>query len=259
MNASITGRTRLVFLAGDPVGHTRGYAEYATAFAERGIDAAYLPADVPAGRFESFLAGLTSVRNVAGVVATVPHKQDAARLGAPDERARRSGAANVLRPVSGGWACTELDGAGFLVAVDAAGIGLAGRSVQLLGAGGAGRSVAMAIASRGPARLLVHDLDGGRAARLVADLRTHFGLVPSEAGLDRSEVLVNCTTVGLRATDGLPVAADLVPRHGAVYDVVNRADTALMLEATERGSRADHGRSMMLAQIPLIVSYLFGA
>jgi putative intracellular protease/amidase len=134
----VSGRTRLVFLAGDPIGHTRGYAEYAEAFAAAGLDAAYLPAAVPPEGFAAFLTGLRQMRNVAGVVATIPHKPAAFAASRPDAAARRAGAANLLRPgEGGGWESTMLDGAGFLAATRAAGIALAGRRVQMLGAGGA--------------------------------------------------------------------------------------------------------------------------
>ena len=252
-----TGRTRLVFLAGDPVDHTQGYAEYAAAFAAAGIDAAYVPAHVPAGRLAAFLAGLRWVQNVAGVVATVPHKLDALQAGVPDVAARRAGSANVLRPArDGGWECAQVDGAGFLAAIDAAGIRLAGKRVQVLGAGGAGRAVAMAIAERGPAALLVHDPDPARRDRLVRDLNRECAHVNAASVLERGDVLVNCSAVGLGADYRLPLPASLIPENGAVYDVVNRADTALMRMAAAKSCQRDYGRSMMLAEIPLIIDYL---
>ena len=104
--------TRLVFLAGDPIGHTKGYPEYAAAFAEAGIDAAYLPLHVPAGEFGAFLAGARHMRNLAGIVATIPHKQDAFAAARPNAAARRAGAANLLRPAPEGWEATNLDGIG---------------------------------------------------------------------------------------------------------------------------------------------------
>lgn len=256
---TVGGGTRLVFLAGDPVGHTKGYAEYAAAFSAAGIDAAYVPADVPAGRFAEFLAGLRWARNVAGVVATVPHKLAAlAAATVADEAARLAGSANVLRPhPEGGWACTQVDGAGFLAAAEAAGIGLAGRRVQVLGAGGAGRAVAMAIAGRRPASLLVHDPDPARQEMLARDLGSAFAGLDVNQGLERCEVLVNCSSVGMGADERLPLPPELIPVDGACYDIVNRADTALLRAAAQRRCVRDHGRSMMLAEIPLILQYLF--
>ncbi len=251
----ISGRTRLILLAGDPIGHTKGYAEYAAAIAASGHDCAYLPAHVPEGRLREFLGGVTHLRNLAGVVCTIPHKQDAARLGRCDSAARRAGSANLLRPGGdGGWDASMVDGAGFLAAAGAAGLPIARRRVQLLGAGGAGRAVAMAIAGEAPAALAIHDPDGARADSLVAAVAAEFPGVAVRRGLGASELLVNCSPIGMGSDDRLPCDPALIP--GFVYDVVNRSDTPLMVAARARGAVADHGYSMMAAQIPLVLRWM---
>lgn len=252
---TVSGHTRLIFLAGDPIGHTRGYAEYAAAIAAAGHDAAYLPAHVPAGRLEAFLAGLVHQRNLAGVVCTIPHKQDAARIGRCDDAARRAGSANLLRPDgAGGWEASMIDGAGFLVAARGAGIPLAGRRVQVLGAGGAGRAVAMAIAEQDPAALAIHDTEAARAAALAAAIAAEFPAVPVAAALGTSEVLVNCSPVGMGSDTRLPCDTALIP--GFVHDIVNRADTPLLVAARARGAVAEHGHTMMAAQVPLVLRWM---
>jgi shikimate dehydrogenase len=251
----IGSRTRLILLAGDPIGHTKGYAEYAEAIAAGGWDCAYLPAHVPAGQLATFLTGMAQLRNLAGVVCTIPHKQDAARLGVCDEAARRAGSANLLRPDgAGGWEASMVDGAGFLVAAEGAGIPLAGRRVQLLGAGGAGRAVAMSIAERRPAALAIHDPDATRAEALVAALRTEFPDVPVTRELGRGEVLVNCSSVGMGGDGRLPCDPALIP--GFVYDIVNRPDTPLLVAARAQGAVCDHGYSMMAAEVPMILRWM---
>ncbi len=250
-------RTRVILLAGDPIGHTKGYAEYAAAIAARGADAAYLPAHVPAGRLAAFLAGVAHWRNLAGVVCTIPHKQEAARIGRCDEAARRAGSANLLRPDgSGGWEASMVDGAGFLAGSDEAGIPLAGRRVQLLGAGGAGRAVAMAIAERGPALLAIFDPDPARATALAAAAKCEFPGLAVEAALGPSEVLVNCSPIGMDEDTRLPCDAALIP--GFVHDIVNRADTPLLVAARRRGAVAVHGYAMMAAEVPMILDWMLG-
>jgi shikimate dehydrogenase len=251
----ITSRTRLILLAGDPIGHSKGYAEYAEAIGRAGHDCAYLPAHVPAGMLEPFLAGLLHLNNLAGVVCTIPHKRDAARIGRCDEATRRSGSANLLRADGqGGWEASGVDGAGFLIAARSAGIPLTGVRVQLLGAGGAGRAVAMAIADQRPAMLAIHDTDQARAEALVGALAEAFPQLPLRQGLGPTEVLVNCSAVGMGSDARMPCDAALIP--GYVYDVVNRADTPLLVAARARGAVCDHGYSMMAAQIPLVLRWM---
>jgi shikimate dehydrogenase len=256
---TITGATRLVGIVGDPVRQVKGFAEYAEAFAARGLDAVYLPMHVRAGELAAFLAGARRMRNLAGLVATIPHKQEAFALAEPDAAARRAGSANLLRPAAGGgWECSMADGAGFVAAVEAAGMTIRGRTVQILGAGGAGRAVAMAAAEQGPARIAVHDTDCARAERLAADIAREFPGLPVAQALGESEMLVNCSPVGMNDDTRLPLSEALIPRGGDVYDIVNRPDTPLVVAARRLGCRADHGRSMMLAQIPIVTSWLFG-
>lgn len=254
---AVTARTKLIFLAGDPIGHTQGYAEHAAAIAAAGHDCAYLPAHVPAGRLEEFLAGLRHLRNLAGVVCTIPHKGDAARIARCEEGARRAGSANLLRPDGqGGWEGACGDGPAFAAAARQAGIPLAGRSVQVLGSGGAGRAVAMAIAAECPGRIAVYDPETARAEALAAALAREFPGLAVEAGLSASEVLVNCSPCGMAGDERMPCDASLVP--GFVYDIVNRPDTPLLRIARSRGAVADHGRSMMLAQVQAIVAFMLG-
>ncbi len=250
-------RTRIILLVGDPIGHTKGYREYAEAIAARDADCVYLPAHVPAGRLGEFLAGVAHWKNLAGLCCTIPHKQEAARLARCDQAARRAGSANLLRPDgAGGWEASMVDGAGFRVAAEAAGIPLAGRRVQLLGAGGAGRAVAMAIAEAAPTALAIHDPDEARAAELVAALRAEFPALDTRAALGASEVLVNCSFIGMGSDTRMPCDAALIP--GFVYDIVNRADTPLLVAARAKGAIVDHGYSMMAAEVPMILDWLLG-
>ena len=252
----ISGHTRLVAILGDPIDHIKGFDDYAAAFAGAGLDAVYFPIHVRAGRLAAFLDGAREMGNLAGLVCTIPHKQAAYALAQPDAAARRAGAANLQRPrPDGGWDATMLDGAGFLAASDAAAITFPGRAVQLLGAGGAGRAVAMAIGERGPAQITLHDPDSGHAAALADAIRQEFPAITVGLGLGASDVLVNCSPIGLGTDTRLPLPQALIP--GAVHDIINRADTPLLRAARAGGAVVQHGRAMMLAQIPLLIRYLF--
>lgn len=254
----IDGTTRLIAIVGDPTAHIKGFAEYAEAIAARRANAIYLAMHVTPSGLAPFLAGMREVRNLAGLVLTIPHKIAGLALAAPDETARRAGSANMLRPGADGWEASNCDGAGFLAAAKAAGIAFAGRRVQILGAGGAGRAVAMAVAGEGPAALALHDVDRARADGLAAALAGTFPGLTAAVALGPSDVLINCTPVGMDRDTRLPCDAALIPGRGAVYDIVNRPDTPLVIEARARGSIAEHGWSMMSAEIPLILDWMLG-
>lgn len=251
------GNTRIIGIVGDPVDHIKGFSEYESALAAAGANAVYVPFHVVPADFAAFVSGVRHMRNLAGLVATIPHKLAALAAGTPDEAARQAGSANMLRPVPGGWQAGNCDGAGFALAVRQAGMRIHGARVQVLGAGGAGRAVAMAIAAEQPASLAVHDTDASRATALVADLARHHPNVPARVALAAATLLVNCTPAGMGHDTTLPCPENLVPgTGGAVYDIVNRADTPLLVLARAKGALADHGYSMMMAEVPIILRWM---
>jgi shikimate dehydrogenase len=251
------GTTRIIGIVGDPVDHIKGFVEYEAALAAANANVAYLPFHVAPADFAAFVAGVRHMRNLAGLVATIPHKLAALAAGTPDEAARQAGSANMLRPVAGGWQGGNCDGAGFVFAARQAGMRIHGARVQLLGAGGAGRAVAMAIAAERPTSLAVHDVDAARATALVADMARHHPDVPARVALAESTLLVNCTPAGMGHDSTLPCSPGLVPgQGGAVYDIVNRADTPLLVLARSKGALTDHGYSMMMAEVPIILRWM---
>jgi shikimate dehydrogenase len=244
------GLTRLIIIAGHPTDHIQGYREYEQAIAAAGHNALYLSVDVARENFAPFLDGARHIRNLAGLVLTIPHKVAGfAAASSADTAARQAGSANLLRATATGWHAGNVDGTGFVHATRAAGIAIAGARVQVLGCGGAGRAVAAAIAEQAPASLALHDADAARAADLARRL-------PARVALEASDLLVNCTPAGMGHDESLPCNEALIPRGGAVFDIVNRIDTPLLVEARARGCRTEWGRAMMLAEVPLILDWM---
>lgn len=75
----ITGRTRLVALLGRPVAGSLSPQMQNAAFAERGLDWAYVACDVAPELFEAATRGLAAA-GFAGANVTTPHKEAAAAL-----------------------------------------------------------------------------------------------------------------------------------------------------------------------------------
>jgi shikimate dehydrogenase len=75
----LSGSTRLVALLGHPVAHSLSPRMQNAAFAEAGLDWAYVALDVPPERLEEAVRGLAAA-GFAGANVTIPHKPAAARL-----------------------------------------------------------------------------------------------------------------------------------------------------------------------------------
>src|SRR5207244_1816148 len=118
-----TGATRLHIIIGDPIAQVRAPAGVSRAFAERGSDAILVPVQVAPVDLAGFLATATRVKNLDGIVATIPHKFACYRACATaTERAHFIGAVNLMRrSPDGGWHGDMVDGLGFVGAARAKG------------------------------------------------------------------------------------------------------------------------------------------
>jgi len=70
----ISGKTKIVFILGDPVAHIRGTAFLNAHFARLGLDAAASPLHVSPADLGTVVAAMRKLRNVAGFGVTIPHK-----------------------------------------------------------------------------------------------------------------------------------------------------------------------------------------
>ena len=162
---TITGRTRLYAIIGDPIAQVRSPQVYTERFAAAGIDAVLIPAHVPADRFDTIIPALLGLANLDGLLVTVPFKTRivsfADRLGPTAEAV---GAVNALRrEADGSWSADMFDGIGFVRAAERKGQRLQGRKVALFGAGGAGSAIACALARASVASIDIIDTDAARA------------------------------------------------------------------------------------------------
>jgi shikimate dehydrogenase len=253
---SITGSTRVFFILGDPVAQVRAPEVYNHLFQRHGIDAVLVPLKLPAAALPGFLEHAMKAENIGGLWATIPHKgQLAALLNPSDPVAKIVGAVNAVRRLPDGRLEAALfDGIGFVKGLDHFGIDVKGRRVLVVGAGGGGHAVAAAIAQRGPQTLAVSNRNRDRAASLVERLRPIAGqaaVVADSADPAGFDLVVNCTSQGLKPEDPLPFDPARVPAGAAVVDIImTRQPTPLLRACRERGIRAEAGFEMLVQQVP---------
>lgn len=252
----ITGTTRVFYILGDPVAQVRAPEVYNHLFAQHGVDAVLVPLKLPAAALPGFLEHGMRAENVGGFWATIPHKSALAALLKPsDPVAAIAGAVNaVKRHADGRLEAALFDGIGFVKGLDHFGIAVAGRRVLVVGAGGGGHAVAAALAQRGPAALAVFNRSRDRAEALVARLRPLAGDAAAVAGsADPAgfDLVVNCTSQGLKADDPLPFDPARLDAGAAVVDIImSKLPTPLLQACRARGLRAEAGFEMLVQQVP---------
>lgn len=258
----LTGATRLYAIVGDPIAQVRSPEVFTERFAAAALDAVLVPAHVPADRFDEIIPALMQLRNLDGLLVTVPFKARmlhfAQRLG---PAARSIGALNALRrEADGTWTGDMYDGAGFVRGVERKGQRLRGRRVALFGAGGAGSAIACALAEAGVDSIAVIDPISGKAAALAEKLHMAFpacatlaaDVMPADV-----DMLVNASPVGMNAGDGMPADVGKLRADTLVGDVVvSAAATPLIQHAIDSGCAWVNGRDMHAGQVDALIDFL---
>jgi shikimate dehydrogenase len=243
----------LLILLAHPAGHSISPAMQQAALDALGLPVRYQARDVPPAQLEKELQAMRSAPYWGGN-ATVPHKERACALvDRRSELAARLGAVNTLiRRGDQLWG-ENTDAVGFERALAELELPLAGASVVVLGAGGAARAVVAALTDAG-ARIALCNRNRERAAALVRELAPGARLLSDPSDLARAvteaQLLVQTTSVGMAgATPGSPLPAGVLPRSGAVVDLVYRpALTPLLAAAAAAGLATQNGLPMLVHQ-----------
>lgn len=253
--APITGSTRLAGVIGHPVTHSLSPALHNAAFAAGGLDWRFTAFDVAPGLGARAVEAMR-VLGIRGLAVTMPHKADVAACVdevAPAAAALRSVNTVVLRD-DGTTFGASTDGQGFVDSLAAAGVGVAGRRIVVLGAGAASRSIVDALGRSGAAEIVVVNRTGSNA-RAVADLA-----VAARVGTGRdvaaAEIVVNTTPVGMHgaspAGHDLPVDPTMLHEGQVVADIVyHPRRTPLVVAAEAAGATTVDGLGMLVHQAVL--------
>lgn len=246
----IDGATRLFAIIGDPIFAVRSPAVFNSMFARQGINAVVVPLRVAANDLDAAWEGIQRMRNLEGLIVTMPHKAAmASKVNELGPTARLVGAVNaVKRTADGRWIGDMFDGVGCVEGIVRQGWAVAGRSVFLLGAGSTGAAIAAALASAGVARLAIADLDGARRDGVIAAVSAAYpGLKITVGSLAEGDydIAINATPLGMKPDDPLPFDPELLPPSTLIVDVVTKPEfTALLSRARERGHPVQPGRHM---------------
>lgn len=265
MEKRINGHTVMLGLFGSPVGHSGSPAMYNYSFAHRGINYAYLAFDIQAAEMKHALDTMR-LFNMRGANITMPCKQKAADLvDHLSPAAKLIGAVNTVVNDDGILTGHNTDGAGYVDNLKQHGIGVKGKTITLLGAGGAGTAIAVQVALDGAKQINIFnpkDAFFGNAEQTankimasvpackvtvndIADTTNLYRLISN------SDIFGNATKVGMTPNiDATNIADTSVFRPGLVVtDTVYSPDkTKMMQDAEAKGATVIGGRGMLLWQ-----------
>jgi shikimate dehydrogenase len=234
---------------GDPIKHSLSPAMQNAALRALGEDACYHAFRVAQEDLGDALLGAAAM-GFSGLNLTIPLKEKALELDflQPDPLAKAIGAVNTVSFGPKGLVGYNTDGWGALLALLDAGVKIMGKSVLIVGAGGAGRAIAYTLAQEG-AEIAIANRSLKRAEELAALVGAR-GFCLSDLGrlAPQADIIINCTSVGMREGDARLLEGGLLQSHQAVFDIVYNRETELLQDARAAGAVAVDGVMMLVYQ-----------
>ena len=186
-----------------------------------------------------------------GLNLTVPHKIAALSLvKSLSAEAQKAESVNTLVPTQDGWTGHTTDGQGFLEALtEYSGSGVGQKDVVILGAGGAARAIAASCLQANCRSLTIANRDKTKAEKLaeaLKDSRVSASELKQIKTIPLGAIVVNCTTLGLKADDELPIAESLLKGASFIFDTTYGSHkTSLIKSAKKLSIKSCDGRSML--------------
>jgi shikimate dehydrogenase len=260
MKNSISGKTRVCGIIGDPIEHTMSPVIHNAAFAEMGLDYVYIAFRVKAEELDKAIESVRAL-NMRGLSVTIPHKVAVLKLlDKLDPLAEKIGAVNTIVNDDGVLTGYNTDATGFLQAMLERGVEPKGKNIAILGAGGASRAVSFILADRGANLVILNRrLELDWAVELARRISQTFSKKVEALELNRenlmkalekADILVNATSVGMSPNiNETPVPPDLLRPGLIVYDIVyNPVKTKLLKDAEAAGAEIISGVDMLVWQ-----------
>ena len=250
---------KIYAVLGDPIGHSMSPVMHNAAFRALGMPDRYHAFRVRQQDLRDAIYGAKAL-GFGGLNLTIPLKEEALKYVDPDPIAARIGAVNTI-DFADGIQGYNTDGIGAMRALEDVGVGVAGKNILIIGAGGASRAIAFQFAYNG-GEITIANRTEERADKLARDLRTGLEELDRSShvrsiGLDRvaseiadADILINATSIGMYPdVDASPVSPDLLRPELVVFDIVyNPLHTRLLSEAEQRGAIAIGGVRMLVHQ-----------
>ena len=258
MTNSISGKTKICGVIGDPVEHTMSPAMHNAAFSKLGLDYIYIAFRVKPDELAKAIDGMRAL-NIRGLNITIPHKVAVMELlDRLDPLAEKIGAVNTIVNDNGVLTGFNTDATGFLQPLLEKGIRPEGKNIVIVGAGGASRGIVSILAENG-ARLTILNRSLERAEHLARQVLKNtekkiaaleLSVKNLKQAIGQADILVNATSVGMMPNvEETPVPASVLKPRLTVYEVVyNPVKTRLLREAEAAGAETIGGLDMLVWQ-----------
>jgi len=253
---TITGRTRVVGIFGDPIEHTRSPAMHNAAFAAVGLDYRYLAFHVDPANLKAATHSIRAL-GMRGVNVTVPHKESVVRyLDSLSEVASSIGAVNTIVNENGHLRGENTDVHGFVESLRPYKANLRGRRAIVIGAGGASRAILCGLRLAGVSNVAIANRTRARARKLAVELAElapptrilRLADLSTGSTFDDVALVVNATSLGWQS-DAFPRMATSESEPTCLYyDLAYGRATDFLRQARRARRPQIDGAEMLIHQ-----------
>ena len=240
-------------IIGYPVVQSLSPAMHNAVFHQRKLDWTYVAMEVHEDALNGVLQTLGGT-SIKAFSVTMPHKEAvfemlysvSSNLGEVDESAKAARSVNTIAIRSGRMFGSNTDGDGCCIAIEQAGVGIAGSRVVVVGAGGTARAIVATLARRGASDIAVINRTESRARDAVAC--ADVARIGSVDDIATANILINATSVGMGSQETAVDAARLHASLVVLDAVYQPLETTLLRDAKNAGAVTVDGLWMLVHQ-----------
>lgn len=264
MAERITGHTELIGLMAYPIRHSSSPAMHNEAFAQLGLDYAYLAFEVTDETLEDAVKGIRALQ-LKGSNVSMPNKTVVGQyLDELSPAAKLCGAVNTIVNENGKLTGHITDGIGYMASLKDNGIDVIGKKMTIAGAGGAATAIEIQAALDGVKEMSIFNIKDKfweNAEKTIEKIRSNTDCAVNLYDLNDKDKLkeeiadsylfAQATGVGMKPLEGQSVIPDssfLRPDLIVTDTVYAPRQTKLLEQAKEAGCKCMNGMGMMLFQ-----------
>ena len=254
----------MIGLMAYPIRHSSSPAMHNEAFAQLGLDYAYLAFEVTNETLEDAVKGLRALQ-LKGSNVSMPNKTVVGQyLDELSPAAKLCGAVNTIVNENGKLIGHITDGIGYMASLKDNGIDVIGKKMTIAGAGGAATAIEIQAALDGVKEMSIFNIKDKfweNAEKTIEKIRSNTDCVVNLYDLDDKDKLkeeiadsylfAQATGVGMKPLEGQSVIPDtsfLRPDLIVTDTVYAPRQTKLLEQAKEAGCKCMNGLGMMLFQ-----------
>ncbi|MTT32484.1 shikimate dehydrogenase [Terrilactibacillus sp. BCM23-1] len=247
---------RLYGIIGDPIEHTLSPDMHQFWYHQDHVAHHYHVFHVTKDQLETAVQGIKAL-GISGCNVTIPHKVAIIPfLDDLDDEARMLGAVNTVVNKNGKLIGYNTDGLGFLRSLEHhQKYHLPDHpQVLVIGAGGAGQAIALTMAKYGARCVDITNRTIEKAVKLSRSCQVFcesngISLTEAENGLEKYDVIVNATSIGLSEHDSLiPIPIENSKSSAIFVDIIYNFETKWLRLAKQQGKRTLDGLPMLIFQ-----------